>query len=973
MMVKAEIRKRAEELYHAALRQEGSRRAAFLEEACAGDEALLREVESLLAGVPPAEPSSEVPGSEAPTQQAPGPGEGAPGRRLSHYEIVSRIGSGGMGEVYRARDLSLGRDAAIKVMQTGFASEPERLKRFEREARAAAALNHPNIATVYEIGAHEGTHFIAMELVEGRTLRELLEERSLCVKEVLEIATQVAGGLAKAHAAGIVHRDLKPGNLMVTSDGLAKVLDFGLAKRTLQASDVSNEITREGTVLGTVQYMSPEQAAGRGVDHRSDQFSFGSILYEMATGKRAFEKDTTAETLAAIIKDDPEPIRRLDANIPGELSGIVERCLSKDPDGRYDSTGDLAKDLARSSAAVVPAAARRWIRWRPVIGLTAFAAVAAAVLYWQASRPEAPESRATSVQVVPLTTYPGREAEPTFSPDGSQVAFSWNGENQDNHDIYVKVIGTEQPLRLTSDPARDGSPAWSPDGGRIAFLRAQPGGGSEVRLIAPTGGPETRLTEVGSPPEDGLAWSPDGQSLAVVDRSSPKEPFGLFVFDTATGRKERLTSPASATAFRGDLQPAFSPDGRTVAFKRADPGPAFVQVVPASGGEPRALAPTNHGTTRLAWTPNGEEIIFDAHIDVSEGALPNPSVARVSSSPPVLWGIPVDGGPVRQLVGSADPLGVAVSREGNRLTYARRTHVRDIWRLDLQRQGSTSEAQTPFIASTERDMNPQFSPDDRQVVFTSGRSGAYEIWVADHEGANLLRLTFLGGSGGSGSPRWSPDGKNIAFDFWTRDERERVGLDIYVVSASGGPPGQITTDPSSHDAAPSWSRDGRWIYFASDRSGQWQVWRVPSDGETEGSARQVTQRGGFRSIESVDGEYLYFCRRRSLPEDPENAILKVPVDGGDEEVVIESLGSSWANWEVTAEGIYFVDLDTTASGERWVVNFFSFDQHGVTQVAQLRHPPYLNGPAFDISSDGRWILSTQVQETADLMLVENFR
>jgi Tol biopolymer transport system component len=269
-------------------------------------------------------------------------------------------------------------------------------------------------------------------------------------------------------------------------------------------------------------------------------------------------------------------------------------------------------------------------------------------------------------------------------------------------------------------------------------------------------------------------------------------------------------------------------------------------------------------------------------------------------------------------------------------------------------------------------MNPQFSPGDQQVVFTSGRSGAYEIWVSNHEGANLLRLTSLGGSGGCGSPRWSPDGESIAFDFWTRGDAEGVGLDIYVVSASGGPPRRITADPPN-DAAPSWSKDGRWIYFASDRSGQWQVWKVPSDGETEGSARQVTRQGGFRSIESIDGEYLYYCRRRSLPEDPENTILRVPVDGGEEQIVIESLHSSWANWEVTAEGIYFIDRDTTASGEGWVVNFLSFDQSRVTQVARLRHPPYLNGPALAVSSDGRWILSTQVQEEADLMLVENFR
>jgi Tol biopolymer transport system component len=339
---------------------------------------------------------------------------------------------------------------------------------------------------------------------------------------------------------------------------------------------------------------------------------------------------------------------------------------------------------------------------------------------------------------------------------------------------------------------------------------------------------------------------------------------------------------------------------------------------------------------------------------------------------PILWGIPVDGGPARQLVGSVNPLGVTVSREGRRLVYAQRRHVRDIWQIELGGLGSTRQVPTRLIASTTIDANPHFSPDDRRVVFTSGRTGDYEIWVADSDGTNLLRLTSFTGTGPCGSPRWSPDGKSIAFDFQGRDEVELAGHDIHVVSASGGPPRRITADPSN-DAVPSWSRDGRWIYFASDRTGEWQVWKVPSDGEKEGNAVQVTRRGGFRSIESNDGKYLYFCRRRSLPEDPQNTILRVPVDGGDEEVVIESLDSSLANWDVTAEGIYFVDRDPTAAGERWVVNLLDFDQRRVTQVAELRHPPFLNGPALDVSSDGRWILSTQVQEEADLMLVENFR
>ena len=551
-------------------------------------------------------------------EASPSPGTVGIGQRLTHYEIVSRIGAGGMGEVFRARDLRLDRDVAIKVMHQGFSSKPERLRRFEREARAAAALNHPSIATVYEVGDHEGTRFISMELVEGRTVRELIQGGALRVSEVLRLATQIASGLAKAHAAGIVHRDLKPGNLMVTHDGFAKILDFGLVKLLSRGLDSSSEITGEGSVVGTVEYMSPEQALAGPVDHRSDQFSFGSILYEMATGRRPFQRGMAAQTLVAIIRDEPEPIRTVNAGIPVELSAIVERCLAKEPEKRYASTAELAAELGIVEVAAISAPIGRSTRWLPLAALASLAAVAVGSLYWfgyglpphgvghSIFRPEAPDPRRAPLEIVPLTSYPGREAEPSFSPDGSQVVFTWNGASQANRDVYVKVIGAERPLRLTFDPALDGSPVWSPDGSQIAFLREKPGGGSEVRLMPPTGGPERRLAEIAASAEYGLGWSPDGRRLAAADRSSPGTPLGLVLLDTETGRKEPLTSYASS-AGRGDAWPIFSPDGRTVAFKRSvAPTANYVCLVPAAGGESRQLASTTAITSPVAWTPEGE-------------------------------------------------------------------------------------------------------------------------------------------------------------------------------------------------------------------------------------------------------------------------------------------------------------------------------------------------------------------------------
>jgi serine/threonine protein kinase/Tol biopolymer transport system component len=943
---------RAEELYHAALARPAAERQPFLRQACGGDDRLLHDVNSLLGYEEEAKRLLEEPIADAATQEF----AVLRGTRLGPYEVHDLLGAGGMGAVYRARDTRLGREVAIKVLHEAAAGDSDQLQRFDREARAAAALNHPNIATIYEIGEHERRRFISMERVEGRTLKERLQEGPLAPKQLLELAIQLARGLAKAHEAGIVHRDLKPGNLMVTSDGLLKILDFGLAKRTPRAADLRSGVTREGMVLGTVQYMSPEQAAARPLDHRSDQFSFGAILYEMATGRRAFERETAPQTLAAIIEDEPEPIRDVGAEIPAGLSAIVDRCLAKDPARRYASTADLVKELALVPASSVPARIGGSRRSPMVAGLALLVAITIVVLSRRALGPDAPESPRTR-PAVPLTAYPGREAEPTFSPDASLVAFTWNGDAQDNHDIYVKAIGSEQPLRLTSDPARDGSPAWSPDGTRIAFLREKSGAGSEVRLIPPTGGPERRLEDVQSGADWGLAWSPDGRYLAVVDRESPDANPGIFLLDTGSGVKTRVTV---LSPFR-DVLPAFSPDGRRIAFNRTIlPRGPFVFVVPTAGGDHRELAPTGLPRGRVAWSRSGEDIIFAA--GAGQGGPSRPASGAPSAG--ALWTIPARGGEARLLESTTNAVDVVVSEARRRLVYSQETSDLDIFRLDLGPRGSSAEAQTRFIASTKADTNPQFSPDGGRVAFTSFRSGQQEIWVADANGMHALRLTSLGGEGAAACPRWSPDGRSIAFDFGAAATEN---VDIYVISSSGGPPRRVTTSPAI-DATPSWSRDGRFIYFQSNREDSWQVWKVPATGAQESEARRVTRGGGSHPIESIDARHVYFARMVSGSA----ALWRIPVEGGDEEVVVEAFQSSATNWDVTAEGLYFVDR-AAAPGLPWVVRFQAFGQRHATDLARLRYPPNLGAPAVSVSSDGRWFLSTQVREESDLMLIEDFR
>ena len=618
--------------------------------------------------------------------------------------------------------------------------------------------------------------------------------------------------------------------------------------------------------------------------------------------------------------------------------------------------------LSMPAARVRPRPAK-W-RWA-AIGL-ALATVAAFVVFRYAVRPDAPVPGEIRLEAVPLTSYTGFEAEPTLSPDGSQVAFTWDGENQDNHDIYVKTIGAEQPHRLTSDRARDGSPAWSPDGTRIAFLRAKPGGGSELRLIAPTGGAEHMIGEVQGLANQGLSWAPDGRSVAVVDRSSPGESLGIFVLNIVSGVKTRLSPPNTL-----DIMPTFSPDGRTLAFIRQLSRPvfgAFVHVVAVAGGEAKVLVPTSVGRRgRLAWIAGGKEILFGAVPVAQDGGPPRPSsYGRVSTS---LWRVPVDGGEARPLAGSERAVDVAVSRDERRLVYAQGTIDLDIWRLDLQRGRATGE-QTRFAPSTEADANPQFSPDGERVAFTSVRNGQTEIWIVDGQGRHPRQLTSLGRAGGTAAcPRWSPDGKMIAFDFTAKGS---INADVYVISASGGAPKQLTTSPAV-DSLPSWSRDGRFIYFGSRREGQVQVWKMPSSGEESGNARQVTRGGGFAAIESIDGRHVYFSKRFSGTPDPQNALWRIPVEGGDEEVVIEGFRSAHGNWDLTAEGIYFVDEEPSSSGTSWVVRFQGFDRRPATAVGRLRYAPFLGGPALSVSRDGRWMLSAQSQGESDLMLVETFR
>ena len=688
------------------------------------------------------------------------------GHSLGHYSIVEKLGEGGMGAVYKARDQRLDRFVALKILPADKMSDPERRWRFTQEAKAASALNHPNIVTIYDIGEAEGVHFIAMEYVEGRTLEGLIGRRGVALNEALGLAVQIADGLGKAHAAGIVHRDLKPSNIMVTPDGLVKILDFGLAKLVESAEPVDAGVvtmtlgwtpaTDKGVILGTVAYMSPEQAAGKPVDARSDIFSFGSVLYEMLSGRRAFDGETKASTLAAVIVLDPAPPSVSQGSLPSEVERVVMRCLRKDPQRRWQNISDLKvalQDLkeesesGKLSAPTAPQAAggRNWL----IAALVALVVLAAGgVVAWRMLRPAAP----VTAQTERITFEPGFTFWPAISPDGKMIAYS--SDHDGNTDIYVRQMKGQQTIRLTQHPAPDWFANFSPDGSKIVFRSERDGGG--LYVVEALGGAEQKIADGGRLP----AFSPDGSMILYLVASPLTRLAKLFIIP-AGGGAPRPFQPEFIVNPRGSSwsSPLWSADGQSIFFDGMRPGEPDSRgwwLAPAAGGPATRIKtpefPRQWVRIVVAW--------WDNYVYYSEGTtIGGMSMFRV----PLSAGSHPEAGPPQLITSPAGmQYGASISSDG-RMVFSTMSPAINVWSVSLKSGDGAASGPPEHVTSDPLGkIDVSVSADGSRLAWVAYSPEKVEIRVRETATGREESIPCTGRTL-SLFPRLNADGSRLAY------------------------------------------------------------------------------------------------------------------------------------------------------------------------------------------------------------------
>ena len=744
------------------------------------------------------------------------------GTTLGHYRIVSLLGKGGMGEVYAADDLKLGRRVAVKILPPALVSGPQDLERLEREARAVAALNHPGIVTLHSFEESNGTRFLTMELVQGHPLSEQLPAGGWPTDKLLEIGTGIADAVSAAHDKGIVHRDLKPGNVLLTDSGQIKILDFGLA-RLREAEPSANaelptqQLTSEGHIIGTVAYMSPEQAEGKLVDHRSDIFSIGVLLYELATGRRPFTGDTNMSVLSSLLKDTPKPVSDVNPSVPASIARVLRSCLQKDPERRYQSAKDLRNELrtireeiAAGDIAPAPAvAARRTPAAVPILGGLLIAALAA-IGYLLVDRGRNADA-VPSLRHRQVTAAAGSEIMPSLSPDAKWLVYV--AAPTGNPDIFLQAVNGQTAINLTKDsPAIDIAPVFSPDGERIVFRSSRDGGG--LYVMGRTGEAPRRLSS------DGVttSWSPDGSEI-VFATASASDPINRTVLSSL--RVIRVDTGATRVLIEADgMNPDWSPNGQFIAYwgltsNQSDTVRARdLWVIPAAGGTPWRVTDDPAVDWCPQWSPDGRFLYFAS----DRGGTMN--VWRIAMDP--ASGRPTGREPEALTTPAPFVADLDVSRNGTHFTYTSRLMTRNVHRraFDVSRPSlGPAEALT---SGTKRWYSVDLSPDGTQLVLGSYQPRE-DIYISRADGSELRQLTT--DDHYDRFPRWSPDGKLIAF-YSNRSGK----YEVWTVTL-GGELRQLTEAADYSAIYPRWSPDGRRMLFEDGAKGvlvlfdPWKPWR----------------------------------------------------------------------------------------------------------------------------------------------------